>query len=139
MNRSTLNDTLLLGALTGMRSMAGPTALAFHEGSALKRLATVLAAGEMAADKTSVVGDRIDPLPLAGRAVMGAFVGAAVAREQHGNMVAAAFIGAAAAVAAAHIAYRLRRRLPVNSVASGLVEDAVVVGIGSLYANRRRR
>jgi uncharacterized membrane protein len=136
MNASTLNDTILLGALSGMRSMAGPAALAFHEGSPLKRVVSLLAASEMAADKTSVVGDRIDPLPLAGRAAMGALVGAVVAKREHGNVLAAAVVGAAAAVAVAHLAYRVRTRLPVNSSVGGVLEDAIVIGIGSVYASR---
>ena len=136
MTASTLNDTVLLGALTGMRSMAGPAALAFHEGSALKRIIGFLAAGEMAADKTTAVGNRTDPIPLTGRAVMGALVGGVVAQRQNSNILLGGIVGAAAAVAMAHIAFRIRKRLPVNSSVGGVLEDAVVIGIGSLYASR---
>lgn len=56
MNTTTVTRTLALGAITGMRSMAGPTTWALgHEGG-LKRVAAVLAAGEMLGDKTAFIG-----------------------------------------------------------------------------------
>ena len=131
MNKTALQRTLALGALTGMRSMAGPAALAMSRGGMLARIAGVMAAGEMVADKTDVVGDRIDAVPLAGRAVMGALVGAVIAHESRGNIPFGMLLGASTAVAAAHVAYHLRKRLPVSNVVGGLVEDALVVGAGS--------
>jgi uncharacterized membrane protein len=96
----------------------------------------VLAAGEMIADKTSLVGNRIDPIPLAGRAVAGALVGGLIAREEHGNVVLGAATGAAAAIVAAHVAFRLRQRLPFSSAVNGLLEDSIVTGVAALYARR---
>lgn len=128
MKTSTLTDTLALGALTGMRSMAGPLTLALRHGGALTRGLMAMAAGEMIADKTPYVGNRIDPLPLGGRAAMGAAVGLLIAREARENMLVGAMIGAAAAVAAAHLAYRLRKALPLSAVVGGILEDAVVMG-----------
>lgn len=138
MTAATLNDTLVLGALTGMRSLAGPTALALPQGGMAGRIATMLAAGEMAADKTSIVGDRIEAIPLAGRAAMGALVGGVIARQDDANMWIGGLIGAAAAVAMAHIAFRLRKRLPMSSAMGGLLEDSIVLGVGAMYARRRR-
>lgn len=138
MTAATLNDTLVLGALTGMRSLAGPTALALPEGGMISRVATMLAAGEMAADKTSLVGDRIDAIPLAGRAAMGALVGGVIARQDDGNIWLGGLLGAAAAVAMAHIAFHLRKRLPMSSAMGGMLEDAIVLGVGAQYARRRR-
>jgi uncharacterized membrane protein len=79
MNAAALNATLTLGAITGVRSMAGPAALAARYDGPIKNVVAVLAAGEMIADKTSLVGNRIDPIPLAGRAVAGALVGGLIA------------------------------------------------------------
>ena len=135
MNASALKQTIALAAITGMRSMAGPTVLAFRHGGTLKRVATLAAAGEMAADKTAMVGDRIDAVPLAGRAMMGALVGGTIAREQSGSLITGGLLGAVVAVAAAHLAYRLRKQLPVNTALGGVIEDAVVLGIGA-YAAR---
>lgn len=137
MTTAALNDTLVLGALTGMRSMAGPAALAFPHGGFLRAITGVLSAGELAADKTAMVGDRVDTVPLIGRAMMGALVGGAIASESDGNMVVGGLVGATAAVVAAHVAYRIRRSLPMSPVIGGLLEDAVVLGIGARYAQRR--
>lgn len=139
MNAAQLTDTLALGALTGMRSMAGPATLAYQHGGVLSRVLSTLAAGEMVADKTAAVGNRTDPMPLAGRAVMGAVVGGELARENHGNVIAGALLGASAAVAMAHIAFRVRRRLSGSSAVGGMIEDAVVMGLGAMIARRTRR
>jgi uncharacterized membrane protein len=136
MNAAALNATLALGAITGMRSMAGPAALAARYGGAIRNVVAVLAAGEMVVDKTSFVGNRIDPIPLAGRAVAGALIGGVIARQEHGHIVLGAATGAAAAIIAAHVAFRLRQRLPFSNAVNGLVEDTIVTGIAALYAGR---
>ena len=134
MNRTALRKTIALGALTGMRSMAGPAALAIQRGGVMKHILTVMAAGEMVADKTPFVGNRTDPGPLAARAVLGAIVGGVIAHDSRGNIAFGALLGAAAAIAAAHLAFEARRRLPISNVTAGLIEDAVVVGLGSRAA-----
>lgn len=132
-----LGKTLALGTLTGMRSMAGPSALAFRHRGLLKTVVGTMAAAEMIADKTSVVGDRIDPIPLAGRAFMGALVGGAIAYEEEASIPLGVLAGALAAVAAAHLAYHARKRLAASSIAGGFVEDAIVVGLTSLAVRQR--
>jgi uncharacterized protein YfiM (DUF2279 family) len=135
MNAGTLTRIVAVGALTGMRSMAGLATLAAATPGITRAIVTLAAAGEMIADKTAVVGDRIDAAPLAGRAVIGAAAGAWVAREQHQNMLAGGLIGGAAAVLAAHLAYHGRKRLPLSGVAGGLLEDTLVVALASRYAS----
>lgn len=136
MNTAALGETVVLGAVTGMRSMSGLAALTRGRGT-VQGLAAAMALGEMLADKTPFVGDRIDPLPLAGRAVMGAVVGGLIAREEHANVAAGSLVGAAAAVLAAHAAYRIRKRLPIPGAVAGLLEDAVVFGVTALVTRRR--
>ena len=91
--RTTLALSAGLGLIAGMRSMAAPALLSRHlagrsargRGAAMRLLAsrrtasvlTVLAAGEMVADKTPAIPDRTDPPALLGRIVMGALSGAA--------------------------------------------------------------
>ena len=129
MNRTALARTIALGALTGMRTFAGPMALArTHRGSFTGVLA-VLGGMEMAADKTSFVGNRIDPAPLAARAVVGAVVGGIIAHEGRNSVVVGSLLGASAAIAAAHLAYYARTRLPISNVTAGALEDAVVIGL----------
>ena len=142
MTNYAIRKTLALGALTGMRSMSGPAALAFEHDGLLKGVTGLLAAGEMIADKTSAIGDRIDAAPLAGRAVMGAIVGAVVAYEDRGNALArniafGCVLGAATAVVAAHVAFHARKSLAGSSALGGFVEDAIVVGLSSAAVRAR--
>ena len=104
MNAASLNEIVALGAITGMRSMAGPAVLARRHGGMVHGVMAVLAAGEMVADKTTLIGDRIDPIPLAGRACMGALVGGLIARRERGHTLLGALIGGSAAVIVAHLA-----------------------------------
>ena len=134
MTEGTLKRIVTLGALTGMRSMAGLATLAASHRGAARAAMAVAAAGEMIADKTSWIGDRTDPLPLAGRAIMGAGVGALVARQHDDSALLGGMLGAATALVTAHLAYRVRKRLPLSSVASGLVEDSLVLLAASGYA-----
>jgi len=133
MDEGTLKKIVALGALTGIRSMAGAATLALPHPGRVRRVMALAAAGEMIADKTSSVGDRIDPLPLAARAIIGAGVGALIANEHDRNRLLGATVGAATAVVAAHLAYHARRRLPLSGVAGGLLEDGLVIAVGWRY------
>jgi uncharacterized membrane protein len=140
MTAGTLQRILGLATVTGMRSMAGLATLAAPHGGALKSATALLAAGEMMADKTSLVGNRTDPVPQAGRAVIGALVGGIIARHDRQSVWLGAVIGGAAAVAATHIAYQWRTRLPLSATAGGLLEDALVmIGVSTLYAKQDGR
>lgn len=138
MTRSVFTKVVTGGAVTGMRSMSGAAALAMDRGAMLGRIVPALAAAEMMADKTSLVPDRIDPLPLAGRAVLGALVGGVIAGEtEDGAWAAGALLGATAAVMTAHLAYQVRRRLPLPGAIAGMLEDALVVTLArSIRAGR---
>ena len=121
------------GAVTGLRSMAGVATLArsHRQAGPILALAT---AGEMVADKTPWVADRVGPLPLLGRAALGAAAGAFIAREQHGSPWFGAVVGGTSAVVVAHVAWRARKECPRSNVAGGILEDALVLGVASLYA-----
>lgn len=128
MTRSSLQQTLALAGATGLRSFAGPSALAVRHGGLAAKVLPLMAVGEMLADKSPAMGPRIDPLPLAGRAVMGAVVGCVVARQEGQSEWAGAALGAAVAVLAAHLGYQFRKHAPLPNVAAGLAEDAVALG-----------
>ncbi|AMY11818.1 hypothetical protein LuPra_05083 [Luteitalea pratensis] len=134
MNRAILTKLLALSAVTGVRSMAGLAALASARGGPAKPALLVVAATEMFADKSPSIGNRIDPLPLGARALIGGAIGVLVAREAGERVVLGAVLGATTAVVATQIAYDVRRRLPVPSAAGGLLEDALVVAVASRYA-----
>lgn len=134
MTQQTLTRIVALGALTGVRSMSGLTTLAATRGGALRAGLMLLSAGEMLADKTSFIGNRTDALPLVGRAACGALVGALVASERDDDLVVGGLIGAAAAIAATHLAYQWRTRVAPSGVAGGLFEDALVMAVASRQA-----
>lgn len=139
MTAACLRDIVTLGTVTGMRSMAGPTALAFGRRGPLKGIMPLLAIGEMVVDKTPFVGNRTDAVPLAGRAVIGALVGGAIARDYRSPVLAGALVGGLVAVAAAHLAYRIRARFAEEGALAGAVEDALVTAMGASYAARASR
>lgn len=141
-----------LGVLAGMRSMSAPALVsrrltgrplsgALHGASGLlagtgrARALAVLAAGEMAADKSSRLPARTQPAALVGRALSGALVGAVAGeRGGAGGRLRAALLGAGAAVAASFVLAALRRlateRMHVPNALAGLAEDAAVVALG---------
>lgn len=133
MNNDTVKKIVALGSVTGMRSMAGIAALAVGHRGVARSVTGAAAVGEMIADKTPWVGDRIDALPLTGRAVMGAAVGALIAVQQNENPVIGGMLGAATALIVAHLAYHVRKRLPLSTVAAGLLEDGVVMAISARH------
>jgi len=138
MNATWLPETLALATLTGMRSMSGPAILAHRNGGPLQYAVGALAAGEMLADKTSFTGNRTDPLPLAGRAVIAALIGGVLAHRAHANVVVGGLVAAAAAVAAAHLAFHVRRRLPAGAL-GGVIEDAAVLALATMTPRSARR
>ena len=135
----TLKRILALGAVTGMRSMAGAAALGARRGGIVMGATAVMALGEMIADKTSVVGNRTDAVPQAGRALMGALVGAVVAHGDGQSAWLGALVGAGTAVAATHLSYRWRTDGPLPITLAGLLEDAFVISAGTVYANKAAR
>ena len=147
-----------LGAVSGLRSMVGPALLSraaargeldglkgtWFEFLLRKRVSTVLtlmALGEMVVDKSGLVPDRIERGPLAGRAVLGAVVGAALFSASGAPWAAGAALGSLAAVAAAYAGYNFRvvprQRFGIPDLVLGLIEDAVAITAGSAALRRR--
>ena len=139
-----------LGALTGSRTFSVlallANALKDHQprptntpGRWLARppVATALllaAAGELVGDKLPGVPNRTDPPSLVGRAVAGALAGATVAQLDGRKRLAAAALGAGAAVAGAFVGFYARRWVVARThwpdAVVALFEDALVVGVG---------
>lgn len=70
---------------------------------------------------------------------MGALVGGIVARDRQSSILFGAALGAAAAVAMAHLACYARKRFAGSNLLGGLTEDAIVTAIGTAYIGRLRR
>ena len=89
-----------IDVLTGSRTMLGPALVARHVlPPAASRMVGMMAAGELVADKSSRIGNRTDPLPLAARVVLGAM--AAGANASRRRRLQATLMGAAGALAGA--------------------------------------
>jgi uncharacterized membrane protein len=143
-----------VGAVTGLRSMAGPavivtavrarrlkvkrTPFAWLGSPKAMPIASALAIGEMIADKLPFIPDRIKPGPLAGRAIAGALCGYVVfsARGGKRQAVSGALVGSAAALAAAWVGYQYRRNSPLPAMASALLEDVVAAAAGAVVIRK---
>ena len=141
-----------LGTMSGMRSMSGPLLMSYRavrRPLALKgtpfgwlgypqvlTLFSLMEVGEVIADKTPLLPNRIEPGPLLGRAHLGAFAGAAAFTEADDSPVIGAVVSAITAVASSFIFYYLRRgvvrRIGLPDPVIAFAEDALVVGIGLL-------
>lgn len=137
--------SLLIGALAGARSMTPLAAVSLAArgkrlpaGGPLAELlgrpgvvagSLALAGGELGGDKLASAPDRIVPAGMAARLTTGAIVGAALAPPD--KRTAGALLGALAAVVAAYPTFDLRMRAMrhYGQTATGLIEDAAVVGL----------
>jgi len=126
------------GAVSGSRSMLGPALVARAVSSSpLARILSYLAAGEMAADKLPTIPARTDTLPLFGRIVSGAIVGASVCSRR--QRVACALTGAAGALVAAYAltaGRRIAAQRQIPNAVAGAFEDVLALGAG-LWLVRR--
>ena len=123
--------SILMGAVAGARAMTPLAALAATRGGARRPVVSagslLLAAGELAGDKMRNAPDRVVPVGIAGRLLSGAIAGAVCAERD--DRVMGAVFGAAAAVVASHLTFRLRAAATRRwgQTASGLIEDGVAV------------
>lgn len=149
--RASLGTAVGLGAVTGLRTFTGAALLARELSRrtsrrvwwardtsrleellaepAIARAIQVMAAGELIADKLPGMPDRITPGPLAGRALIGAILGALVVGED--RRAIGALAGGSAAVAATFAGWWLRREAAratyLPDAALALAEDALAV------------
>jgi uncharacterized membrane protein len=95
--------------------------------------------GEMIMDKLPITPARVSPGPFIGRLVFGSVAGILMYRRANQPVALGAIIGAAGAAAGAAASYYSRKWLTDNTSVPGpvwgLVEDAVVLGLGSLVVS----
>jgi uncharacterized membrane protein len=129
-----------VGLIAGLRSVSAPAAVSAAlsgENVFAARLAPILrllALGEMVADKLPFMPPRTAPFVLAGRALLGAGAGAALAAARRRSWLAGALLAGLAAVASSYAGLALRsaaaERLGLPDQLVALAEDAVVVTAG---------
>jgi uncharacterized membrane protein len=143
----TLSLAFLIGFLAGLRSLAPPavTAWAAHLGWLKLQgplafmgsvwsvaIFTVLALGELAADKWARIPNRISPPPLIARILTGGLTGACVAIAGGESLLLGAALGGFGGVAGAFSGYHARQRLVQALKAPdfpiAVLEDIVAIG-----------
>lgn len=138
------------GILAGMRSSSAPALLSNHfckhPSVDLRRskwkwfcskrasgILSVMAVGEVLADKIPSIPDRISPSGLAGRALSGALAGFILDKATGGKTPAALWISAGAAIAATFASFYARKalsqKIPDKKVA--VMEDLITYGTGA--------
>jgi uncharacterized membrane protein len=142
----------VLGAVSGMRSMAAPaivsrlassgllpieeSQLGFLTNSKTAKITAILAAGEALADKLPFIPNRTQALPLIARAISGAMSGAAFSTGKKRSALFGALCGMAAAIGATYGAFKLRqmadKRLQIPDTIVAVAEDALVATTGYL-------
>ena len=141
---------ILIGFVAGLRSMTAPAAIAWAAhlgaldlaGTPLRFMASpiflvlfsVMALGELIADKLPFIPKRTAVLPLVFRIGSGALCGASI--SAHYSLGAGAAAGAIGAITAAFAGYYTRRRivnqLGVRDLFVALSEDALAIGLAIL-------
>jgi len=141
-----------LGASSGARSATGLAAVAITSrsddtgpvasrlgGRTGSTLSTLVAAGELVADKLPGVPSRLAPLGLVPRAAFGATSAAAIARRDGHDPTLPGLVGAAAAVGAAVLGVHLRaaaQRRFGSDRPGAVAEDVLAAALGWLGAHR---
>jgi uncharacterized membrane protein len=148
----------VLGCVCGLRSMTGPalvcwaahlgwlhldaTKLAFLHNPISLAVFTLLAVGELVADKLPFIPNRIEPGPLGVRFVFGALCGSALllsASAAAWLWLPSALAGGLGGIAGAFAGYRLRRWLTVGrglpDLPIALLEDGITIGAGLLVVS----
>jgi len=142
----------LIGVASGLRSLAAPAAVAwaahlswlnlnntplsFMGSTAAVAIFTVLAIGELVADKLPSTPSRTKPPGLIARIVLGGLSGAGVAAGGMQSIGLGAVLGVAGGLAGTFAGYQVRTRLvralKVPDLVIALLEDAVAIG-GSFF------
>jgi uncharacterized membrane protein len=102
---------------------------------------SLLAAGELIADKLPSTPSRLDPGPLAGRLALGALSGSVLEAARNRSPVEGAVCGGAGALAGAWAGYTARKALVssgrIPDMAVALLEDAVAIGVALWIVSRQ--
>jgi hypothetical protein len=125
---------MILAALSGSKIALGPAFLAHSRGWPSRRLWAAAAMGEMALDKLGVFPARYRPSLLIPHTLSGAWVAHESLREDGGDAVKGAVLGAAVAAGVA-VALPIVRRaaqkfLHIPDALLGVAEDGVSLNLG---------
>ena len=141
--------------MAGLRSLTAPavvawgahlnwlnlhgSALAFMGSTPAVAIFSVLAIGELIADKLPMIPKRTAPVPLVARVVTGGLCGACLCAAAGNSLLAGALLGGIGGVIGAFLGYEIRRRLVnnlrVRDFAFAVCEDAIAIGLALFFVS----
>jgi uncharacterized membrane protein len=146
-----LNYVLVLafgiGIVAGLRSLTAPAVvawgahlswlnlhgspLAFMESSTAVAVFSLLAIGELAADKLPIIPKRTAPAPLIARMITGGLSGACLCASAAQSLVVGSVLGGIGGLIGAFLGYGIRKRLDLytKDIVVAICEDVVAVGL----------
>ncbi len=114
--------------------------LAFLGSTAAVGIISLLAIGELVADKLPSTPNRTKPGPLVGRILTGALSAAALCVAANQSVVAGVLLGGLGGVGGTFAGYQARHRLVTKlhapDVAIAVAEDLLAIGGGFFFASR---
>ena len=143
-----------IGIVAGLRSLTAPavvawaahlgwlnlhgSSLAFMGSTAAVAIFSVLAIGELIADKLPTIPRRTSPAPLMARIITGGLCGACLCAAAGRSLVVGVVLGGIGAVVGAFLGYGIRRRLdlPINDLVVAVCEDVAAVGLALFVVSR---
>ena len=140
-------QTTALGFVTGIRSMSSLALLGWTSDKSpagvtfpIKWLPLVAALGEAVADKLPVIPSRTSPGPFIGRLVIGGVSALILCRREQIPPIPGVVIGVVGAGTGAFASHYIRTRLAkvtkIPDPVLGILEDALVSGLGMLAVRR---
>jgi len=111
--------------------------LAFMGSTASLVIFSILAIGELIADKLPTIRRRTAPAPLMARLITGGLCGACLCAAAAKSLVVGTLLGGVGAVVGAFLGYGIRRRLDwyIKNLLVALCEDAVAIGLALLLVS----
>ena len=145
-----------IGVVAGLRSLTAPAIvawaahlgwvnlhgshLAFMGSPTAVAIFSVLALGELIADKLPKTPKRIAFAPLSARILLGGLSGASLCVAAGKSLVAGALLGGVGGVIGAFVGYEIRRRvvnnLHIKDIFVAVCEDAVAIALACFVVSR---
>src|SRR5882724_2043465 len=143
-----------IGIVAGLRSLTAPAVvawgahlswlnlhgspLAFIGSTAAIAILSVLAIGELVADKLPMIPKRTAPAPLMARVAIGGLCGACLCAAVGKSLLAGTLLGGIGGIVGAFLGYGIRRRLDlhIKDLVIAACEDVVAVGLALFLVSR---
>ena len=99
---------------------------------------SVLAIGELVADKLPMIPKRTAPAPLMARFATGGFCGACLCAAAEKSLLAGVLLGGIGGIVGAFVGYSVRRRLDlhVKDLIVAICEDAIAISLALFFVSR---